>query len=820
MVLPPPPENTLQHSSSRFSSAPRAARFLTVSFFAILVLFSIGCGGGGGSVSGGPTPVPAPTPVVGDFSLQVEFNQVTVQQRGVSQFLTIFLTRLQNFNGPITIALQGLPAGVTATPNGPTTLVPGSVNQGVSFSLSAGSSAAVATTTISAVGTSGSLTHTATANLIVRAAAPFHLDLSATNASLTPGTVMPLQVTLVTDPGTPSPSILLSTAELPANSGVTVSIPPFAPTPGQPTTVTLNAELLAQPLQNFPLTFIAVDNASNQSSVAAFTLNVTVSFTKTAALPRSTYLRTDGDPSTGVYDPVRKLIFTTIGSLNQVRVYSTVDRSLKAIIAAPFPQGIDLSEDGSKVYVGSNTVSQITVIDPDSLQVVRIVPGPVRTSLATGPGLDFPFIVRSLASGKVLLMASHENTTEDHIYLWDPVVGTMTQNDPPGIFVLDNMIRSQDHSKALVSGTGSDPLNTAIATYDIATDTFAPVINLPVNRISYSPDGSQLAGWGRNDITSFKIYDSQLNQTASIPALSGVFSADLLYSRDGSTLYVACDYPNVAHTIAAYNAQTLALLGIMPDVRVGVTFEFPPYDIDETGMIFRGDEMGLDFVDATLAGSLSFPVFSLGSQSVNPQLVSLTVPTAAQVNSNAIFASGVNRIFFGDPPGTSSTTEGSITGVSGPFTQITVPAGKSPGAANMTITRPDGWYAIAPDAVSYGPQILFANVGGPGSGAGGKTTIFGYGFSSSSTQVTIGGVPATNVQATGSSGAFPIPLNTLSFNAPAGTPVSGHYRQHCAGIGDRAQAVQISQQRAGLSRGRSPEPDHLRPGAATALHHE
>ncbi len=751
--------------SSDFILCLQRSMVLATRLFLLVIIFALITGCGGGSSVSNPPP-PTPTPVTGDFSLQIPFNQVTIQQRGVSQFLVVDITRLQGFAGAITISLQGLPAGVTATANGPTTLAAGSINQGVAFSVSAASSAVIATNSITVVGTSGNLTHSSNASVIVRAAAPFHLNLSASSATLSPGSTAPIQVSLVPDAGS-SPVITLTTLPPPANGGVTVAIPPFGLTTAQPNlTVTLNAELIAQPLQNFPLTFIATDNSSNQTSVTNFTLGVTAPFTPSTALTRSTYLRTDGDPTSGVYDPVRKLVFTTIQSLNQVRVYSTVDRSLKAIIPAPFPYGIDLSADGSKVYVGSRSVSQLTVIDPDTLQVVQAVPGPVRTSLATGPGLDFPFVVLSLASGKVLLMASHEDTTENHIYVWDPAAGTIVQNDPQGIFTPDNIIRSGDRSKALAYGFGAAS-DTSVATYDVISDTFSPVIGVPAEKLVYNPDGSQIAGWSRNDLTDIKVFDGQLNQTASLPVLSGIFSVDFIYSRDGKTLYAAADYANVAHTITAFNAQTLAPVGIMPDVRVGNIFELPPYDIDESGMIFRGDGMGLDFVDASSPGSLSFPVFGLGSQSISPQLVSLSAPTSAQLN--AIFSTGTHRIFFGDPPGTASTTEGSVTGNSTFFTQVTVPPGKATGAANMTLTRSDGWYAIAPDAVSYGPQILFASVGGPASG-GAKATIFGYGFVSTLTRVTVGGVPASNLVIGGSSGSFPIPLNSITFTSPAGLP--------------------------------------------------
>jgi DNA-binding beta-propeller fold protein YncE len=742
---------------------------LTTRVLLILILaLIVGCGGGGSSVSSTP-PLPTPTPVTGDFSLQIPFNQITIQQRGVSQFLVVDVTRLQGFSGPISISLQGLPAGVNATANGPTTLPPGSVNLGVVFSISAASSAVVATNSVTAVGTSGTLTHSSNANLIVRPAAPFHLDLSTNNATLSPGSTAPIQVTLVADQGS-SPIITLTTLPPPANGGVQVAIPPFGLTTTQPNlTVTLNAELIAQPLQNFPLTFIATETSTNQTSVSDFALNVNVPFTKPVGLTGSSYVRTDEDPTDGVYDPVRKLVFTTINKLNEVRVFSSVDRSLKAVIPAPFPQGIDLSADGNRVYVGSNVVSQITVVNPDTLQVVQVVPGPVRASFPLAPGLDFPRVLLSLASGKVLIMAQHEDTSENHTFLWDPTAGTIVQNDPPGIFILETIARSADRTKALAYGTGADINNTAVATYDVVSDTFAPIINVPANRLTYNPDGSRIAGWSRNDLTDFLIFDGQLNQLASVPALSGAFSVDFLFSVDGKTLYVANDYSLVGHVVAAFDAQTLAPLGIIPDLRVGNTFDFKPFAIDEAGMIFRGDQMGLDFVDASSPGSLSFPRFGLGSQSVNPQLVNLSAPTAVTVGG--VFTSGTNRVFFGDPPASPFTTEGTITGADANFTQVTVPPGKAAGAANMTITRSDGWYAIAPDAVSFGPEILFSQVGGPASG-GAKTTIFGYGFVSASTQVTIGGRSASNVQITGSSGSFPIPLNTITFNAPPGSPGS------------------------------------------------
>ena len=67
------------------------------------------------------------------------------------------------------------------------------------------------------------------------------------------------------------------------------------------------------------------------------------------------------------------------------------------------------------------------------------------------------------------------------------------------------------------------------------------------------------------------------------------------------------------------------------------------------------------------------------------------------------------------------------------------------GAVNVTAYFPGGWLALAPDAFSYGPQILEI-LPNAGSKAGGDAIqIYGYGFGTDATQITakIGGATAT-----------------------------------------------------------------------------
>ena len=92
--------------------------------------------------------------------------------------------------------------------------------------------------------------------------------------------------------------------------------------------------------------------------------------------------------------------------------------------------------------------------------------------------------------------------------------------------------------------------------------------------------------------------------------------------------------------------------------------------------------MGLDLVDVSAPGTLSFPRFGLGSQNANPQLVNLSAPTT--VTLGGVFTVGTNRVFFGDSAASPSSVEGTIGTNDGHFTQVTVPAGRIPRPGQRT----------------------------------------------------------------------------------------------------------------------------------------
>jgi len=90
---------------------------------------------------------------------------------------------------------------------------------------------------------------------------------------------------------------------------------------------------------------------------------------------------------------------------------------------------------------------------------------------------------------------------------------------------------------------------------------------------------------------------------------------------------------------------------------------------------------------------------------------------------------------------------------------------------NLSVTFPDGWTQVAPDAFTYGPEVLYIDpTGGPTIG-GTQVQILGYGFSFDPAliQVTVGGKSATVTGVDSTSSIivpYPFPLFRLRITLP------------------------------------------------------
>ena len=107
--------------------------------------------------------VATPPPLQPDFSLAVSPQSLGLTIGGAGKPVQLTATALNGFTGTTSVALSGLPAGVTANPTS-VSLSPGTPQ---SITLTAANSAQPGSASVLFTGTSGSLTHTATLALTV-----------------------------------------------------------------------------------------------------------------------------------------------------------------------------------------------------------------------------------------------------------------------------------------------------------------------------------------------------------------------------------------------------------------------------------------------------------------------------------------------------------------------------------------------------------------------------------------------------------------------------------------------------------------------------
>jgi hypothetical protein len=140
-------------------------------------------------------PSAPPPPSQPDFSLAVTPASLSLTVAGAGQSVQLAATAVDGFTGPVSVALSGLPAGVTANPAS-LSLTLGTPQ---TVTLTAGNSAQPGSASVVFTGTSGSLSHTAPLALTV--AAPSGLNVTtyhndnardgwnATETALTPQNV-------------------------------------------------------------------------------------------------------------------------------------------------------------------------------------------------------------------------------------------------------------------------------------------------------------------------------------------------------------------------------------------------------------------------------------------------------------------------------------------------------------------------------------------------------------------------------------------------------------------------------------------------------
>jgi hypothetical protein len=552
--------------------------------------------------------------------------------------------------------------------------------------------------------------------------------------------------------------------------------------------------------------FTITAQGSSGSVSHSATLALVVQAGTVVLLSRTAYARTDaiaalddppGEPRHRhiAYDAANKHVFVANRAMNRVEVFSTSDQTRAAQIVVPGAASADISADGATLWVGTTT-EQTAAIDTATLKVKARYPiqplSPIPASV-----FDRPEELLPMSSGKIMMRLRQSATAQSLLAIWDPVANTLTNltSIEPALFQngLGVMARTGDHTKIIVAASDASG---DLAIFDANGAAIAGPHGLGAGTIplvAANPDGSRFAvAFLSAGAAQIVLLDSALNQIASPVSFS---AQGFAFSRDGHFLY-ASESAAALPLITVFDGRTMQAVGQVPDAAIqGVHSEIE--EADETQLLFAISNRGVTFIDAAKPSALPLSVPSFAFAPVaQPSQGPITGGTATTLTGLNFEASA--KIKFGQQLATTAT-------VSAARIQVTAPSSVTNGGVNITAYFPSGWLALAPDAFSYGPQIIEV-LPNAGSKAGGDAIqVYGYGFGTDATQITakIAGAAATvqkveNVTSLASSLAldstYPFPLQRVTLLTPPGAPAQADVNVTSpAGSTTSARAFQYTQ---------------------------
>ena len=552
---------------------------------------------------------------------------------------------------------------------------------------------------------------------------------------------------------------------------------PFSVAAGASTPVVFGAAANAA-TGNFTVSVQGASGSLSHSASLAFSIQSGV----VPALPRTAYVRTDstfaaddppGEPHHRhiAYDPANQHVFVANRAMNRIEVLSAADQTRVAQIAIPGASSADLSADGSTVWIGTS-LEQIIAIDASSLQVKnRYSP----TGLTPLPGTIFnrPVEVLPLSNGKAMVRLRQPVSSEALLALWDPSLNSYTNltSAAPALFQqgVGVLARSGDHSRVLAASNDSSG---EVALFDPGGNVVAGPLTLGSGVIPWmaaNPDGSRFAViFASGGSSRLLLLDGSLSQVGTyVPSLvHGV-----IFSRDGKNLYLN-ESDSGASFVTVLDGRSAQVLGRVPDAAIqGISTEIE--DADETHLLFGVSNRGISFVDASAPATLSSvaPVIA-AAPGVQPSEGPITGGTSV-VLAGQNFTSPA-QVKFGAQLASNATVSGATQ------IQVNSPSSTANGAVSVTAYFQDGWLALAPEAFSYGPQILQVLPNAGTSAGGDLVQIYGYGFGSDAAKITvkIGGANATvqkveNVSSIapslGLGPSYPFSIERITLQTPAGS---------------------------------------------------
>jgi len=532
------------------------------------------------------------------------------------------------------------------------------------------------------------------------------------------------------------------------------------------------------PTGNFTVTAQSVSGSLSHSA----TLALAVQTSSASLLPRTTYARTDAVPAFDdppgeprhrhiVYDAANKHVFVANRAMNRVEVFSSADQTRLAQITVPAASSADLSADGATLWVGTTT-EQTVAIDTATLKIksrIDIQP------LSPIPNIVFdrPEELLPMSNGKIMMRLRQSAASQSLLAIWDPVANTLINltSVEPALFQngLGAMARTGDRTKLIVAANDASG---EAAIFDATGAAIAGPQGFGAGTIplvAANPDGTRFAvEFVSASATQLFLFDAAFSQVAAPVSFS---ARGLVFSRDGNFLY-ASESAAGSPLIDIFDGHTMQSIGQVPDASIqGVHSEIE--EVDETQLVFGIANRGVSFIDAAKPVALPSSVPAFASAPVARPSQGPFAGATATLLAGQNFESSA-QIKFGQQLA-------SAPAVNPTQIQVAAPPSVVNGAVNVTAYFPSGWLTLAPDAFSYGPQILEV-LPNAGSKAGSDAIqIYGYGFGSDATQINAqtGGaaaivqtvenvtsiVPSLALDAT-----YPFPLQRITLLTPPGAP--------------------------------------------------
>ncbi len=528
-----------------------------------------------------------------------------------------------------------------------------------------------------------------------------------------------------------------------------------------------------------------VTNGSGTASVNVTNVQVACS-NSVVWTNKTSYVPTRATPYSAVYDSVHGMIYSANQVWNRVDVISDATRKIVKSIFIRDPRGMDLSIDGSTVWVATGSPVMYGINTTTQQATLYQLP-PYKLNSASSAISWEGITVFALADGTVLLetnMQLNEPVAGGNsftVLIWNPSTNSFTQ---PSTFASApwGVIARSGNGK-IVFSAGMDEAETSF-TYNVATQAISTPVQLSsfgyASQVAVNTDGSRVA------ITTlgtqpFGLYDGSLNLIGTLPGdggaeafppLSMIYGGSV-FSADGSSLYEETE-AYATPFIIQIDVATQQAVGFAPAMDVipvgwqmAPTFFIPiPFAVDSSGMVLGIQYEGIAFDDST--AQLNYASDTPGAFTFMQHMDVYSGPLAGGTTSGE-FGNGsfvLPDVYYGPTKGTAT--------LSGTTLQITSPAATSPGPVDIKMLFPDGNEVYNPQFFTFGTQIQDAIVSavGPAGGVAATLDAFGLPLDPSQDTLTVGGNTATVTSTVTQYPPFTGEQTDmyLSYTVPAGSP--------------------------------------------------